>query len=104
MEFDEYVRKTYTIKAIQVTAENISDVAAWLNTEIRVNRPKHGDLQHVMMPDGVRNGYQHKIAVFIGDWITEVDGTLHREKDKRFRDIFEPVDHNEYWDWQNQGG
>lgn len=66
----QYTRKPFNVDAIQVTAENMADVAAWCMGEIRqvtqkgTNRSTDYILVRVLRPLTPR-----QTQAFVGDWI-----------------------------------
>lgn len=91
MEIDNYVRRSFGVKAVQVTEQNIGGVAEWLGTMIRIDRPKHGERPHVEIPSGhVHN--RIKVPVFVGEWITMTHGAYQRWADKKFQATFQKKD------------
>jgi hypothetical protein len=94
MEFEEYVRRSFTIKAIQITEENIGDVAVYANTVVRIDSKRWDGEPHILILTEHPNRQPQMHPLFIGDWATETDAGLQRYKDNRFRTTFEkkPVD------------
>ncbi len=60
----EYVRRRFLIKAVQVTADNMAEVADWCGGVV-VN----DDKPHISVP--IRQGQKrHYLQAFISDWVT----------------------------------
>lgn len=65
METTKYVRKPFFIDAIQVTEDNLDEVAKWASGDIRTdNENKKYIKVRVYMP---KNDRQSK--AFVGDWV-----------------------------------
>ncbi len=65
METTKYVRKPFFIDAVQVTEDNLEDVAKWASGDIRTdNENKKYIKVRVYMP---KNDRQSK--AYIGDWV-----------------------------------
>lgn len=64
LEVTRYVRRPFEIDAVQVTAENIEEVAKWCNGDVR----NEGDNQYVKVRvHRPMNDKQTK--AFVGDWV-----------------------------------
>jgi hypothetical protein len=90
MEFEEFVRRSFTIKALQITEENIGDIATYAGTEVLTDRKRWEGKPHILILTEHPNRQPQMHPLFIGDWVTETDGGLQRYKDNRFRTTFEP--------------
>lgn len=91
-KFEEFTRRTFTVRAIQVTEENIADLASYVKTVVRIDEKRWGDRQHFLIltvsPENASRGVQMS-PVFIGDWLTESDKGFQRYVDNRFHITFE---------------
>jgi hypothetical protein len=90
MEFEEYVRRSFPIRAIQITEENIGDVAVYAGTVVRIDSKRWNGEPHILILTEHSNRQPQMHPLFIGDWVTETDAGLQRYKDNRFRTTFEP--------------
>lgn len=87
LETKQYVRKPFHIDAVQVTSENIEEVARWVDSEIRNDRQ---DGQYVKVRvHNPRNEKQTK--AFIGDWVLYAGTGYKVYTDKAFRKDFQQV-------------
>lgn len=96
-----YRRKTFTVQAIQVTAENMKGLAEWCGGNVIVYWPdisrQSGDYREgqtcVEVVIGRVNGREQKARAYPGDWITKLHDTnnfrVYREK--TFLQAFEKV-------------
>jgi hypothetical protein len=89
MEFEEYVRRSFTIKALQITEENIAEIATHVGTQVLTDRNRWGGKPHVLLLTDHPNQHTQMHPLFVGDWVTETDAGLQRYKDNRFRTTFE---------------
>jgi len=65
LETSQYVRKPFNIDAVRVTAENIQEVARWVDSEVR-NDQRDGQYVKVRVHNP-RNEKQTK--AYVGDWV-----------------------------------
>jgi len=96
-----YRRKTFTVQAIQVTAENMKGLAEWCGGNTIVYFPdvyhQSGDYRSgqscVEVVIGRVNGRPKKVRAYSGDWITKLVGTENFRvyRDKTFLEAFEEV-------------
>lgn len=96
-----YRRKTFTVQAIQVTADNMKGLAEWCGGNVIVYFPdisrQSGDYRAgqtcVEVVIGRVNGREQKARAYPGDWITKLhdvdDFRVYR--DKTFLQAFEEV-------------
>ena len=82
MEFKEYVRKPFTVKAVEVTEENFEEVAAFCGKSIQVTQK--GDrfilVNRRIIPTGTK--------IFVGWWITVMDDNIRCYPPKSFDSQF----------------
>lgn len=70
LETKRYNRKTFTVEAIQVTPENMADVAKWCGGEIRSDANKEGNLSRDYIKVDVKNPLRDKQTMaFLGCWV-----------------------------------
>lgn len=87
LETTKYVRKPFYIDAVQVTAANISDVAAWADGEVRTdnNKAKYVKVRvHRPLND-------RQTKAFVGDWVLFAGTGYKVYTPKAFANSFEPV-------------
>lgn len=96
-----YRRKTFTVQAIQVTADNMKGLAEWCDGNMIVYWPdisrQSGDYRAgqtcVEVLIGVVNGRPQKARAYPGDWITRLHDTNNFRvyRNKTFLEAFEEV-------------
>lgn len=90
LETQKFVRKPFHIDAVQVTAANINDVAAWCSGEVRTQKKT----------DQVEKGQYIKVRVhrplndrqtqaFVGDWVLYAGTGFKVYTPKAFANSFE---------------
>lgn len=88
----DYVRKSFPVEAIQVTEENMKDVAEWCNGSVmRASVQKDGEASRPrnfirMNINGARNSRQ--TTAFAGDWILKSAESFKIYTDKAFKGTF----------------
>lgn len=89
MEPELYVRRLFTVQAVQITDENVDEVARWVNPNFRALSLPDGK-KRVMVPFRDAKGRPQKASAHVGNWVTKsVDGRLKVYSDNDFRNIFE---------------
>lgn len=88
LKTDRYVRKPFYIDAIQITAENIEQVAEWCQGEIRAD--DHEDFQYVKVRVH-RPLNERQTKAFVGDWILYAGTGYKVYTPKAFQASFEPA-------------
>lgn len=86
MQIEKYNRRVFQVEAVQVTEENIEEVAQWCRGEVKstdepITRFIEGD---VAMP---LNERQKK--AFVGDWVVRRNNTFKFFQDRGFKKTFE---------------
>lgn len=73
LQFETYVRKPFPVKAIQVTPENMHEVAEWADGEIK-NLGEHdgrwGPFIEIEVINPVR---PRQSQAFVGDWVLQTE-------------------------------
>ena len=77
---DTYERKSFQVKAVRVTAENIREIAEWTRGELKDIGLPTTNAATVGVPVGEVNGRVKREWAHIGDWVTSLVGD---EKDFR---------------------
>lgn len=83
---EDYVRRSFRIRAVRITEENIGEVAKMMNSEVKRRHFASGYKNHfeiVEGPDDVR------AQVYVGDWLTWMGGKFKRYTNKLFKYTFE---------------
>lgn len=76
-------RKDFDVEAVQVTAENMKEVAAWCRGELD---DKFSEQTYILVQGGPNVDYE----VYVGDWVVMADGGFQFYPDAWFRRVFEP--------------
>jgi hypothetical protein len=94
MNIETYERKSFPVSAVQVTKENLSEVAKWCGGEVQTktteikNATKIEDF--VQVP--VKNPLNEKqTRAFIGDWVLDHEGNFKVYTDRAFLKSFQKV-------------
>ena len=67
-EFTEnYIRRPFAVKAVQISEENIRDLAEWTEGSVGVNHKNETNIR-IIEPPGKRLRYRQKHG-FYGDWL-----------------------------------
>ena len=96
MELREFVRKPFPVKAVQVTADNMAEVARWCGGQV-LTITKEGEAGDGPLPARsfvrvpvfqARNDRQQQ--AYIGDWVLEAERGFKVYTNSAFRNHFEP--------------
>jgi hypothetical protein len=90
LEIKTYARKSFDVEAIQVTAENMSQVAKWCGGEIQ--KTEHNDPKRVrkyIQVSVIRAINPKQTQAFVGDWVLYTKSGFKVYVDKAFRETFE---------------
>lgn len=63
---DTFQRKTFNVEAIQVTEENMADVAAWCQGDVRESDTDNGAYIKVRVHNALT---EKQTKAFVGDWV-----------------------------------
>lgn len=69
-ELQTYERKSFQVKAIRVTSENISEIAKWTGGDLTDTDLPATNAAIVHVPTVQVNGREQKEKAHIGDWVT----------------------------------
>lgn len=83
----KYVRKPFYVEAVQVTAENMEDVAKWCSGELR----KQGEDESYIKVWVQRPLDERQTKAFIGDWVLYAGTGFKVYMTKAFEKSFEAV-------------
>ena len=85
MDFKDYIRKPFTIKAVEVTEENFEEIAALCGKSIQLT--EKGDRFILVNRRVIPNGTK----IFVGWWITVMDDNIRCYPPRSFNNQFTPV-------------
>jgi hypothetical protein len=88
MKTAKFARKPFDVDAVQVTAENIEEVAKWCQGDVVDNSTD--DVHIKVRVLRVLNERQTK--AFVGDWVLYAGTGYKVYTNKAFRSSFEPLD------------
>jgi hypothetical protein len=86
IETSKYVRKPFYVDAIQVTSENMNDVAAWCNGAIQPS-----DKTLYIQVDVAKPISPRQTMAFPGDWILSAGPGFKVYTNRAFQNSFEQV-------------
>lgn len=89
METRMFTRKPFEVEAVQVTADNMAEVAEWCRG--RVVKAKNDEEQHVKVRV-LRVMDDRQTKAFVGDWVLYANTGYKVYNAKAFAKSFEPVD------------
>lgn len=89
METRKFVRKSFEVEAVQVTAENMAEVAKWCQG--RVVKASGDEGQHVKVRV-LRVFDERQTKAFVGDWVLYAGTGYKVYNAKAFAKSFEPLD------------
>lgn len=85
MEFERYIRKPFTISAVEVTKDNIGELAELIG-EGRTRQKDNGDPYFVTNGSLIRNKAINRVE--LGYWITKLNDEFRIYKPGVFKRIF----------------
>ena len=83
----KFVRKPFHIEAIQVTIENMAEVANWCGGEVRRQGPRAA--RYIQVPV-VRTFNDRQSMAFTGDWVTKSGNKFKVYTDSSLKATFDP--------------
>lgn len=87
MKISKYNRSPFQIEAVQVTEENIQEVAAWCEGEVKLQEKKGSREQYILVKVHRPLNEKHKMA-FVGDWVTKSETGYKVYTDRAFSNTF----------------
>lgn len=89
MKTRKFTRKPFEVEAVQVTAENIQDVAKWCTGEVVENAPNEDIHIKVRV---LRAMTPRQTQAFVGDWVLYAGTGYKVYTNKAFKNSFDPLD------------
>lgn len=100
MDIMQYVRIPFQVDAVQVTAENLAEVAEWCNGEVARVYPGQGKSDYVAFKktrtfssndanERVTHTNERLIKAFVGEWIVKKGDSFKVFPDWAFKNNFE---------------
>ena len=98
MELQEFVRRPFPVKAVEVNFQNAYEVAEWCRGRVELKKTRlmggagkgEMDLPTVVFK-GTGDNRDKEFTAGLGDWIVELRGNFRVFKKAQFRATFEPV-------------
>jgi hypothetical protein len=98
MELQEFVRKPFPVKAVEVNFQNAYEVAEWCRGRVELKKTRlmggagkgEMDLPTVVFK-GTGDNRDKEFTAGLGDWVVELRGNFRMFKKAQFRATFEPV-------------
>lgn len=88
METEKYQRKTFIVNAVQVTEENMAEIAVWTSGNIVQKDDAPGPYVDIDTHQPIN---ERQTQAYIDDWVLETGGTFKIFTPKAFKKNFEPV-------------
>jgi len=88
METRTFIRKSFEVEAVQVTAENMMEVSKWCQGRV-VNA--NGDEERHIKVRVLRVLDERQTKAFVGDWVLYAGNGYKVYNNKAFQKSFEPV-------------
>lgn len=85
MKLEEWERKTFRIQAVQVTEEDMEEIAAWCDGRIYIKKDEGEDPAFYIQFTAIHHKQKQTMKAFVGDWITWSGSSFHHYKDSSFR-------------------
>lgn len=87
LDIRRYSRNIFDVEAVQITDENIAEVARWINPNYTVLGS--GLTKRIMLPFKDSKGRLQKSPAHVGSWVVKsVDGTFRCYSNTRFKTTF----------------
>jgi hypothetical protein len=86
----KFVRKPFVVEGVEVTSENIEEVAQWCGGEVRTTRGKYGSRQQKYLKVAVKNPLnERQTKAYYGDWVLSAGTGFKVYTQKAFAASFE---------------
>lgn len=83
---EDYVRRSFRIRAVLITEENIDEVAEMMNSQVFERKTAIGTWKYFEI---IKSAENSKTPVYVGDWLTWMGGKFKRYTNKLFKYTFE---------------
>lgn len=91
METKKYVRKSFGVEAVQVTEENITEVAEWCDADIQTESKDDGQTAY-LRKNIVGATKERQRRAYLGDWVLRSKVGFKFYNNKAFASSFEMKD------------
>lgn len=89
MKTEKYVRKPFDVDAVQVTAENMEEVAKWCKGKIETTEDTKLPFIRVDVP---RVLTEKQTKAFVGDWVLYAGSGFKIYTNRAFKGVFVPAE------------
>lgn len=101
MKTQKFVRKPFYVEGVQVTAENMAEVAKWCQGDIRGFKPGgEGELTDYIKVRVLRPLNERQTMAFVGDWVLYAGTGYKVYTVKAFLHSFEKAPQDEVFETQ----
>lgn len=92
IETKKYARKPFVVDAVQVTAENLREVAAWCHGDVRTTKKPEGAVEEKYIKVRVHHPLtERQTKAFVGDWVLYAGTGYKVYTAKAFESSFEEL-------------
>lgn len=96
MELQEYIRKPFPVKAVQLDLENAAEVAEWCGGTLGKKKARILGAGQIELPtitiQGTGDNAGKEFVAEIGHYIVELKGNFRVFKEPQFRNVFKKVE------------
>lgn len=85
IEIKKYISKPTTVEAIQITKDNMAEVADWCAGEVRTHKDEHGKIEKYVKVKVWRAQSEKLSQGFIGNWVLKRGTGYKVYTDKAFK-------------------
>lgn len=90
LQTQRFVRKPLFVDAVQVTNENIHEVAKWCQSDVRLERTRKGEAKFIKVRViGAKN--ERVTKAYPGDWVLYAGTSYRVYPEKAFHSAFDPA-------------
>lgn len=89
LSIEKYNRKPFTVEAVQITVDNMAEVAEWCGGEVILEQHKNGRLVQYIKVDVNKPISERQTKAYVGDWILKGRGGFKCYSKKAFPACFE---------------
>ena len=89
-----FQRKTFRVRSMQITAENLHDISKWCNGTVVQERNIDNEIVVYLIVTTSRvNGRVEKVKAFVGDWVSCLTTANHFKvyRNQAYVEAFEPI-------------
>lgn len=91
IQAEKYARKPFIVDAVQVTADNLAEVAHWVQGDVRTERDENNQPAQYVHVRVHRALNERQTKAFVGDWVLYAGTGYKVYTEKAFKSTFEPA-------------